>query len=497
MASKTGTFQDAREWAQAQGITSHAEYRTRAKRSDFPGHLRANLSRYPGYTTFGDFIGRYRTLAEASQWAQDEQIRTVRAWKARTERQDFPADIRKNPRLYPGFVSMTIFLNNGRRVGHTGPRRKIMANRTCWPYTQLKQWAKEHGVVDRQHFASLGKSGRLPHEVPSNPAAYYKDEWQGWARFLDNAQPFSGSSKVEQILKHGLTNVLTIGTDRANIDVLDGQEIVHLDVDILDRSRRLIVEYDGQHWHRDRVEHDRLKSARLKANGWAVIRVREAPLTCLDPIWDVQVEYKETKPLELIQAVLDHLEKLMRIGLVTDPELADRVRQAKANPVTEAELNTIRAAGWRPYVDASAYAVGRCIKSQQAYHECTQQPGWPSDMPVAPNQVYGEWKGWVAFLKSNPKRGGGKKRTYLPINGIREYARSRNLTSSHAWNINRKNLPIDIPTCPDRALRDFVSWPHLLGVGEHFHVCMLTWHTAYRASRAQASNDGAMLNAVG
>ena len=51
-----------------------------------------------------------------------------------------------------------------------------------------------------------------------------------------------------------------------------------LDVDVLIPAWRLVIEYDGAYWHADKVEADRRKTAALRAAGWRVLRLREAPL---------------------------------------------------------------------------------------------------------------------------------------------------------------------------------------------------------------------------
>lgn len=50
------------------------------------------------------------------------------------------------------------------------------------------------------------------------------------------------------------------------------------DVDILIRAHRLVVEFDGNYWHRNRLEYDTAKTTRLSINGWKVIRIRQIPL---------------------------------------------------------------------------------------------------------------------------------------------------------------------------------------------------------------------------
>jgi hypothetical protein len=54
-----------------------------------------------------------------------------------------------------------------------------------------------------------------------------------------------------------------------------------IDVDMLLEKEKIIVEYDGSHWHREKGDIDRFKANSLMSQGWTVIRVREAPLKAL------------------------------------------------------------------------------------------------------------------------------------------------------------------------------------------------------------------------
>lgn len=53
-----------------------------------------------------------------------------------------------------------------------------------------------------------------------------------------------------------------------------------MSVDILleTAGTRIVVEYDGERWHRGKVKTDRRKSERLRNAGYGVIRIRERPL---------------------------------------------------------------------------------------------------------------------------------------------------------------------------------------------------------------------------
>lgn len=54
-------------------------------------------------------------------------------------------------------------------------------------------------------------------------------------------------------------------------------------VDVLDRSRRLVIEYDGWWWHTRQQDKDRARNAALAQGGWDVLRIREHPLERLAP----------------------------------------------------------------------------------------------------------------------------------------------------------------------------------------------------------------------
>ncbi len=50
------------------------------------------------------------------------------------------------------------------------------------------------------------------------------------------------------------------------------------DVDIVVDELRLVVEFDGAYWHRNKADNDLNKTRQLEEAGWKVIRVRERPL---------------------------------------------------------------------------------------------------------------------------------------------------------------------------------------------------------------------------
>jgi Probable Zinc-ribbon domain/Protein of unknown function (DUF559) len=109
-----------------------------------------------------------------------------------------------------------------------------------------------------------------------------------------------------------------------------------LEADILDRERRLVVEYDGSYWHagEDVERRDRDKTARLTEAGYTVIRVREVPLA---PLTAADVTCGEEDPIHLVAAaVLDRIAAL-RPDLLTVHEAAVYRRHGRPLGSVDAE----------------------------------------------------------------------------------------------------------------------------------------------------------------
>ncbi len=128
-------------------------------------------------------------------------------------------------------------------------------------------------------------------QCPVNPS----HEWQATVahRAYGRGCPFctlAPRSRDEIILACELLAFLTF--DPNDHKLLIGERI--LDVDILVPDLRLVVEFDGCYWHREKQKTDLNKTALLVQAGWQVIRAREKPLEALGPN-DVVVPEGESK----------------------------------------------------------------------------------------------------------------------------------------------------------------------------------------------------------
>jgi len=130
------------------------------------------------------------------------------------------------------------------------------------------------------------------HEWDATPSAR---TWSGTGCPLCTLTPRSAQ---EIRLAYELSAVIDFDLDQHKVRVNGRLR----DVDIVIEPLRLIVEFDGAYWHRNKHDKDAEKTALLEAENWSVIRVRERPL---DPVHtnDVMVETL-APPKEVADAVL-------------------------------------------------------------------------------------------------------------------------------------------------------------------------------------------------
>jgi len=108
---------------------------------------------------------------------------------------------------------------------------------------------------------------------------------------------YSPRSQEEIILMFELMNFFAIDPD--NHVIRDANKKYNVDIIIPDQ--KIIIEYDGSYWHKDKASFDKEKTENLKKLGWTVIRARELggkkPLKILSKKYNLFVkprQFKET-----------------------------------------------------------------------------------------------------------------------------------------------------------------------------------------------------------
>lgn len=144
-----------------------------------------------------------------------------------------------------------------------------------------------------------------------------------------------GTSAQELRLAAELSTVLPLATGRHAIRTSHRIERV----DMVFETVNLVVEFDGSYWHEDTVDTDAAKSRRLREDGWAVVRVREAPLAVIDGVFDVVVPHRAAAE-EAAAIVLRHLARLA----LALPDAVDAYCRAGAPQANEVAEGWLRAA---------------------------------------------------------------------------------------------------------------------------------------------------------
>lgn len=96
-----------------------------------------------------------------------------------------------------------------------------------------------------------------------------------------------GVSKVDRDLREALSKASVLAIEdsyQSSVPVKWGKSLKarvdHLGV--LSGGKQIVIEYDGEFWHRDRLENDLLKTMAMLSAGYIVVRVRETPLPMLN-----------------------------------------------------------------------------------------------------------------------------------------------------------------------------------------------------------------------
>lgn len=283
-------YETARDWVCVQGWTTRAEFNAAAKRGVLPHFVaRAPEMVYKncGWQGWPDWLGNgkrrrgnRRPFAEARLWARawalERGVRTAEQWVAAHQGCRIPVDIPSRPDdeyRDLGWLSWGDWLATGRTRRNNQPWRPFLKARAFVHRLQLASW---------DEWRAYARSPERPEDIPAAPYVEYLGH--GWVSMEDwlglPATRQYGRSRIEQLLPAELAVLLGGGELNGSLALPERRRDR---VDYLHRELGLVIEYDGERWHRVREEHDRAKSRALRQAGWKLIRVREAPLPCLHP----------------------------------------------------------------------------------------------------------------------------------------------------------------------------------------------------------------------
>jgi len=466
------SFDMAREWARTYSLQSEKEWREHSKQPGWlPSDIPANVFNcYRGeWISWGDFLGtgyvatgnrHHRPFAEARNWARAQGLKSYTDWNKRIRVPGWlPTDIPADPRKTYGttFTSVGDFLGTGNRSSREYNWRS---------FHEARAWAREQQIDSMAEWYELARSAKAtkqwPGDIPINADALYMSKgWKGWEDFL-GVRRMAKRSKVEERLRHELASILPeidLAVRRISIS---GER--KKDVDVCAPALRLVIEYDGNHWHgtKESEARDKTKTQMLQNAGWTVVRIRESPLELISSM-DVQVPANQST-FKRALAVLKHLS---RMGYAAQ-DAVDRYA-AGGRIVNGARASEVIRETWLPFTEAQAWAQAQGIKSQAQWLKRLKQEGWlPSDIPRQPLVVYqDQCATWGEFLGTG--RLANFKRKYRTFAEAREWACSVHLKSRTQWVAQAKQegwLPADIPSNAYHVYeREWTSWGDFLGSG--------------------------------
>jgi hypothetical protein len=447
------SFLEARKWAQSLGLRSEKYWRIYRK-DGLPSDIPSNPNREykDEWIGWGDWLGTgrvadknkiYRGYQEASNWAKEQGITKLEEWRTRAKDKDFPKDIPVVPHntYKKDWTNWGDFLQTG--YVHYKQRTRVS-------YEDAKAWAKKMGVLRKEDWDELSTNGLMPPEIPANISKFYK-EWKSWSDFLGN-QIRGGASITEVVIGNELGQFLDIDDSIRSIRFSDGKS---KRVDIAIPSIKLLIEYDGAHWHKELIEKDALDNKRLNEIGWTVLRVREKPLKKISEL-DVLVAAKDS----LFTKISKVINKLIELNFLT-PSI--KIKKYIENGSLSNTSVGLQDQNWLSYRDAKNWVQQQGIKSETHWRRYKSGGVLPSDIPATPEEAYRtEWIGWGDFLGTGNI---ASRKELMPFSKAREFVRKLGIKDSRDWRAKIKSgiVPNEIARNPQAAYAEWVSWLDWLG----------------------------------
>lgn len=463
------TYSEAKAWARGHQpkINGVKEWRELRKIFSLPQGMPAWPQGYYGseFEGWGEFLGtgniaatrrNFKPYNKAKTWAQSQKpaIKTKSEWCLMVKQKEVPQDIPVDPRSHykEEFEGWGKFLGTGAIANQC---RKIM------PYSQAKAWVRAQSPViySRAEYIKRVKASSRT-DLPSSPSRSYRDEFEGWAKFL-GVRSLSSTSMIERMLKQELLSFLPV--DPIPKTIIKVSQNKQLQIDIYLPSLDLIIEYDGGYFHKDTEREDLRKNEKLISvnPNLTIVRVREYPLKKIGGR-DLIVKANE-EPLSLAQKVTEHL---MKLNLIPEGMMGGARDYLRRNTLVE---NTIIGVRWRSYNQARKWVRSMGIASVADWRRKTKNHMFlPADIPVNPKSVYKDlFLGWSDFL--GVEIIAPKDKPFWSYDKARKWATDDEIKSGKEWQVlsSHGKLPKQLPSNPQATYKkEWRGWREFLGRGK-------------------------------
>ncbi len=401
-SEKYVTYQEAQQWARDNNITNSTAWRMANRPKNIPRTVDKVYKEE--FEANGRWIGflnspykrssHFVSFDEAMKWARENNITTFKQWKGAVLPRNIPSNIDK--------VYKEEFEANGRWIGFLNSPHMRYNQKKFVTLEEASQWAQANGIATKEQYAEV-KDIR-PANIPSNPLYTYKEEFVkigGWSGFLKTTV-LRNTSHIERLLALVLDSIFAPSNDVHTRHKAIGASGKKYKVDIMYPQLKLIVEYDGEYYHRRKENSDLAKTTDLISAGWHVIRVRETPLPILDKQWNVSIPQNKKFKMR-VESVLLHIAKLDANKFINIAEYRSQLYHILENlDIVPYIKQLMQYKEFVSYDEASQWAKNNHIVNQKQWYGAGAHR--PSYIPGDPYDFYGdEFRmrgGWGAFFQT-------------------------------------------------------------------------------------------------
>lgn len=426
---------------------------------------------------------------EASNWAKQNDIKTMGQWEAKRTNNTLPSNLPKYPNWFykAQWQGWSKFLQNGRRP----------SSRMTKSYEECKKWAQENNIQTAKQWYTLGD--KLPIGMPVTPDRVFK-EWSSWPDFLETSK-FNGVSIIERVIRLVLDAVFEPRAEEHRKQFALGFSKKKYRIDMLYPKNKLIVEYDGQYYHLGKDDLDIAKTLDLQKAGWNVVRIREGTLKKLNSTWDVHVN-KQRYQEEKVQLVLRHIKLLGDKGLLEiKPNPAKRLN----NFIKDLDLHPFfQKIGvhneFVTYEECKGWAVSHNILGEAQWRAVRKEmckKGIPIDnIPANPERTYKNngWINWPTFLGNGQR---SKKENWASYEDASKWAQQNKIKSAREWYRLGDKRPSNMPSTPESTYKDkWVNWPTFLNNGQKPNGSFVSYNEASLWAQTNSIKTGIQWTAI-
>lgn len=399
---------EASAWAIANGIKNRKEWKSLGDRrpEGFPaaveyayGEMFYELGGWGGFLGTGRLSTsqrEFKSIEEASQWAQEHNVQSSTEWK----RLDKPNDIPGNPFQTYGAEA---FREIGGWGGFLGTQKRRPGTIKYRSFYDCLEWIRSNNIKNKIEW----DNGNLvkPNDIPASIDRIYPEDFVaigGWNGVF-GVQKIRQFSQIERLIRLVLDDTFEVNAPPHRKQSAVGLSTKKHQIDIAYENLNLIIEFDGFYFHQNRENKDisKTKDLQLSLNNWNVLRIREEGLNLLDPIWNVHVPTSGLHQ-NVIQIVLLHILKLNKNGyLKISKTHENKMRNFIKNPDISKHYDTLfKFLKIATIEESSQWAIENKIQNKSQWRNLKTKK--PSHIPSRPEVIYGqkfiEIGGWDGFL---------------------------------------------------------------------------------------------------